>query len=60
MARFELLTSHDFIIWFAPYRALGPTFTPQNSFSKVGHRRKAQIYLYDLHRAPTFYEIDPS
>ena len=29
------LAGVDFKYWFAPYRAFCPTFTPQNSFSKV-------------------------
>ena len=33
----------DFINRFAPYRLLCPTFTPQNSFSKVGRRRRPQM-----------------
>ena len=33
----------DFINCHGPYRALRPTFTPQNSFSNVGHRCRAQM-----------------
>ena len=34
----------DFMHWFAPYSSLRPIFTPQNSFSKVVHRHRMQMY----------------
>ena len=39
----SLPTRVDFINWFVPYHALCPTFTPQNSLSKDGRRRRVQM-----------------